>query len=142
MRHELDIRPDGALAVVTTHGEACLEGFRAFTDELVRHRLPSRATPVLVDHRDLDLSTMLKADIDAFRRYVAEQLATLRREPHAAAPRLATLVSRTLDFGIVRQWEIPLEDELPMRHRAFLDRDAAVAWLSTEADDPTGDDPA
>jgi len=140
MRYEIDGRTGSSLAVVTTHGQGTLEGFRAFTADLVGRRLPSVTVPVLVDHRDLDLSTMQKPDVDAFRRYVADLLSTIRREPGAGTPRLATLVARRLDFGIVRQWEIPLEGAVPIVHRTFLDPDAALAWLTARGEETPADE--
>ena len=140
MRYEIALQPGRPFVRVVTHGVATLEGFRSFTDELVARRLPSTSQPVLVDHRDLDLSSLQKAEVDAFRRYVSELLSSYRLQPGAPTPRLATLVARTLDFGIVRQWEIPLDGVVPLQHRAFLDLQAAERWL-TAGDDESPAEP-
>lgn len=132
MHYELSFPIDRPFALVVTHGSATLEGFTAFTLEVARHPAWATCLSMLVDHRDLDLATMKKNDVDAYRRFCSRLLSAI---PAAGAGtvRAATVVSRPLDFGIVRQWEIPLEDELVLVHRAFLDYDAAAAWLSAPA---------
>jgi|GEM_PF-2783326 len=135
MHHDLSFPADRRFALVITHGAASLEGFLAFTLEVARHPAWASRLSMLVDHRDLDLSTMKKSDVDAYRRFCTKLLSAIPAAG-AGAVRAATVVARPLDFGIVRQWEIPLEDELVLVHRAFQSYTDAETWLARAPAEP------
>ena len=82
----------------------------------------------LVDHRRLNLTVCTAKDLKRFERHTVELVQRVGPDK-IGKTRDATVVSRVVDYGIVRQWETPLDDSLPFQHRVFMDFDEALAWL-------------
>lgn len=78
---------------------------------------------MLVDHSDLNSGPLTMEEI----RGLAD-LAAQAREVVGPA-RVAHVVSRDLEFGLVRMWELFVEQQWDARTRCFRSRDEAVAWL-------------
>ncbi len=79
--------------------------------------------PTLLDFRDLDLTALSPTEV--------QELAELHR-PHAEMlrhTRIAVLVTRSVDYGIVRMWEA-FTDDLGLAHAPFYELETAEAWLA------------
>ena len=85
--------------------------------------------PRLWDLREADLSQLTRAEL----RVVARRVRTL--DLSLAESRVAVVVSRDVDFGVVRMFELTEADSLSGAIRAFRDITRAHAWVSAPADE-------
>jgi hypothetical protein len=107
---------------VTAWGPAEASGFIAYLLEAVNHPAWRPGIPALMDFRDLDIGRLGAAD--AWQ--VADQ-----HQPYAkilAAAPIAVVVSRPVDFGMVRMWE-SLVHQMHLAHEVFYAMAEAEAWL-------------
>lgn len=127
---EYDLRYDvpNRLITVTTRGRASLEGFQRYTGEMVQHALWSGpGLRVLADHVALDSTTMERRDVEAYRTF-CERL-FVAHPFHESGFFAASVVSNPLQYGLLRQWETPLQLQQRIGHRIFWDRAEALRWL-------------
>jgi hypothetical protein len=108
---------------VKTRGDAELATLDLMVRDIVAHPhwLPHKR--VLVDHSDLNgdpLST------EQLRAHV-HQNAAVRHQIGDA--RVAIVVSRTLEFGMVRMWEGLVASKWDAATGCFTVREQAIAWL-------------
>ncbi|GLH70501.1 hypothetical protein GETHPA_20340 [Geothrix rubra] len=122
MEWSVDIDPEAALVRIRAWGAARLEGFVGYAREVQEHPAWQPGMAILVDLQDLDLTPMKADDIN---RLVAIQK-TYSKD--AVSGPIATVVSRLVDFGIVRMWEAHVSST-GRNHRVFTDLDEARAWL-------------
>lgn len=117
-----DFAGDGSLLTITVLGQATVAGFAKFLIEAVEHPSWRSGIPVLLDFRTLELAHLTSAQVI--------QIA-LEQRPHAdkiAASPIAVLVSRTVDFGVVRMWQAHSSD-MNLTHEAFYSVEEAKGWL-------------
>lgn len=122
MEWRFDFAPDGSRMTVTAWGVAEVQGFVAYLLEAVDQPAWHPGIPALMDFRNLDIGCLNAAD--------ARQLADLYR-PYAkilAAARIAVVVTRPVDFGMVRMWE-SLVHQMHLTHEVFYRLEEAEAWL-------------
>lgn len=80
-------------------------------------------TNVLVDYRKADFSLASEADIQS----VSD---SIRRFGNTIGDgRVGVVVSRDLDFGMVRMWELMMGDQVPFAVRVFRSKREAQEWL-------------
>jgi hypothetical protein len=127
MQWQLQLTEDRSRLSVTAWGPAQVDALMAL---LVRATEPPDWRPgihVLLDFRALAISALTMADI--------RQLADHHR-PYGkilAASRIAVVVSRPVDFGLVRMWGTLVHD-LNLTHEVFYGEAEALHWL--HASDP------
>jgi hypothetical protein len=85
------------------------------------------AVNVLVDYRESDFTELSKIEMEQ----VAKSIVEIANEFDGA--RAALVVSREVDFGIVRMWEMSTGDEIPFAFRVFRSIDEARAWIDAES---------
>ena len=130
MEYELRFHPEKHLAVVITHGLATLEGFKAYTLEIARHPLWSSGLSILSDHRDLNFISFATGDVENYRQFCRKLFSEYPVQ--SGKIKIATVVSTPFNYGIVRQWEIPLTDIVSAVHRVFMNYEDATAWLAVD----------
>lgn len=109
----------GDYVVVRVHGELTTrEAFRIRARAVSRHP----GLPRMWDFRQADLSSWTQDEI----RAMAESLNTRRDGP---ATRVAALVSRDIEFGISRIFEVLAEDLSTDQFDVFRLETDAVGWL-------------
>jgi len=124
MEWRIQIADEGSRLTVTAWGAAEVGGFLAYLQEAVKQPGWYPEIPALMDFRQLDVSCLSPADI--------VQLAELHL-PYAdtlARSRIAVLVSRPVDYGVVRMWEA-LVHQMNLAHAVFYSLAEAEAWLQT-----------
>lgn len=85
--------------------------------------------PRLWDLREADLSQLTRAEL----RIVARRVRAL--DLSLPESRAGVVVSRDVDFGVVRMFELTEAESLPGVVRAFRDFTRAQAWLSGPVDE-------
>ena len=113
---------DGCV-VVKTHGVGTLEGLNAMMSSILGHEQWRPGGRLLVDHSEFDAGQLTLAGI----RAVAD--AAARARDRVGPARIAHLVSRDLEFGLVRMWENFVERQWDASMRCFRSRDEAITWL-------------
>jgi hypothetical protein len=106
-----------------THGDATFDGIAEMIAGLIAHAKWRPGGSVLVDHTELNAGPLTLAQIRAIAA-----LAGQSRE-QVGTTRIAHLVARDLEFGLVRMWESFVSNQWDARLMCFRSRDEAVAWL-------------
>lgn len=78
---------------------------------------------VLWDLKDADLASFSTDDIHKVRDFVGHKWGT------GGTSRAALVVSRDIDFGLSRMYEVSLESITTSKLQVFRDMDKALAWL-------------
>ena len=122
---ESKITFDVDAAILTTAGDATLEGFRQGIQALVDEPRFRSGMPILVDHRSLDVSGMSANDVRAVGDFTASF------SDRIGPSRVAIVVPDTLTFGFVRMGETQA-DLAQLSLRIFYSFPEAVEWLRSE----------
>ena len=125
---EVTIRIDEAqrLATVILTGRATAHGVVRAIRDLTSHPQYRPGIPKLWDARQADLSKLTRAEFRSIARAGrVSELSTL-------GIRVAVLVTRPVDFGIARMFELSEGYDLLDALRVFRDPDAAIAWLTQD----------
>jgi hypothetical protein len=85
------------------------------------------AANVLVDYRESDFTELSKIEMERISKSIVE----IANEFGGA--RAAIVVSREVDFGIVRMWEMSTGDAILFAFRVFRSIDEARAWIDAES---------
>jgi len=80
---------------------------------------------VLWDLREADLSVFSTVDIELVRDFVGARWGT------GGSSRAALVVSRDVDFGLSRMFEMLLESHTTSKVQVFRDMDEALEWLGS-----------
>lgn len=114
--------------IITTSGEADADVVLKILEAKYSHSLWVPGMSALIDHRQVDMTIITSNDL---KRYQSGAEALVQKFGFNAIgkARDATVVSRPVDYGIVRQWEIPVEADLPFQHKAFMSYADALEWL-------------
>lgn len=122
MEWNIEFADDGSRMTVRAWGTAEVQGFIAYLLAAVDHPAWRPGIPALMDFRDLDVGPLTSADI--------QRLADLHA-PYAevlAQGRIAVLVSRPVEYGIVRMWQA-FVNHMHLAHGVFYTLEEAEAWL-------------
>lgn len=114
---------DDGFLIAKTSGDADLLTLNAMVLEIVRHPQWTKHGQVLVDHSDLNSDTLSSEHL---RKHV-QRNASVRN--HVGNARVALLVARTLEFGMVRMWEGLVSSNWDATTMCFTVREEAIAWL-------------
>jgi hypothetical protein len=107
---------------ITTSGSASAQGLIGFVSDLVASPEFRPGMAVLVDHSDLDATTLSAGDVRRFADVV------VRLDDRIGAAKVAILVPNALVFGFARMYELAAESA-QVRSRVFYSREDALAWL-------------
>ena len=121
MKYEI-IEHEGFVEVITS-GDADLATFRDFLSDILSLDTWVPGTPLLTNHTRLNSGPLTVDDID--------RMASLAGDARVALGplRLASLVSRDLEFGLARMWEVYVEEKWDGETAVFRSRDDAISWL-------------
>lgn len=117
---------EDSFLVAKTSGDADLPTLDAMAREIVGHPLWTLHRQVLVDHTDLNAAPL---STDQLRAHVHLN-ATIRHRVGNA--RVALLVSRSLEFGMVRMWEALVASKWDATTKCFTVREQALTWLKQD----------
>ena len=121
MKYEINEHDD--FVEVITSGDADLATFRDFLSDVLSLEAWVPGTPLLTNHTELNSGPLTVDDIN--------RIASLAGNARVALGplRLASLVSRDLEFGLARMWEVYVEEKWDGATAVFRSRDDAISWL-------------
>lgn len=122
MEWNIQFADDASRMTVRAWGMAEVPGFIAYLLAAVDHPAWRPGIPALMDFRDLDVGRLSGTDI--------QRLADLHA-PYAemlAQGRIAVLVARPVEFGMVRMWQAFVH-HMHLAHGVFYSLEEAEAWL-------------
>jgi hypothetical protein len=122
MDHTFEFPIDVPIAIVRTLGDAELEGWRRYHDDLLADPRFVPGMPLLVDHTDLDATGMTAGDARAIGDLVASYQAALRNSPRAV------VVPDRFRYGMGRVAQHRADPDLHYS-AVFYERAEAEAWL-------------
>jgi len=125
MKHDIKFEHDGSLVTITASGEPTYAGFETYINELIDSPAWYPGTTVLCDFRELMIKNLSGNEI---RSIVNVHKPYMNRIGNS---KVAVVVSRRVDFGLVRMWEILAEDIFP-QHRGFYTIEEALKWINEE----------
>lgn len=124
MRHSLQVDQSNGLFLITTEGDATVEGIIAFLDDIVAHPLWRSGMSILLDHRNLSISNISAKGVEQVSDYFAGLNQSLGNG------KIALVMTRDVDFGMARAWEIMTSDRTNMRINILRSMENAQAWIA------------
>jgi hypothetical protein len=130
MQHSIEFAARGPVDVtITTSGSADLDGFLHLNEELVSHSCFRPGLRILVDHSDLDTTT-LDQDVRATGEAVARLVDAFR------GSKIAVVAPDVAKYGLARaSAEAADPRSIDLAVKVFVTRDEAEAWLWEQARD-------
>ena len=117
------IDPDDGLRVHSLNGRLRFEEVRDTLEALYASPDFDPAMNALWDVRDANLTDISSDDVRKIAQLVSG------RRPKEGFSRVALVVSRDVDFGLARMYEMQLEDGSHSAVRVFRDIGEAMTWL-------------
>jgi hypothetical protein len=127
MQHRLEADPGKDLIMVTTDGDATVEGICAFLDDIISHPAWRPGMCILLDHRKLNLSPINQKGVEQVSDYFASISEALGNG------KIALVMNKAVDFGITRSWEIITQDRTNMQIHVFRELDPARLWIEEQS---------
>ena len=109
--------------MVTTQGEADLQGLLAFLDDIVAHPQWKPGKQILLDHSNLGLGNIAQDDISRVSQHF------IKISKKLGSGRIALVMDRELDYGIARAWELMTADDVDISIFVFRSVEDARKWL-------------
>lgn len=122
MQWSYEIVGEPGIVRLIAGGPAEMGGFAQSLDRILADPAWHPAMNCVADFRQLDLNTLKHDDVV---RLADLHIQMAERIGNA---RIAIVVSRPVDFGMVRMWQAMVEERFPA-HSVFYDMDDAMRWL-------------
>jgi hypothetical protein len=126
MEWSVGFEEGGSRALITGTGAIDAEGITGYLDALLADPSWKSGMHVLVDFRGLSTDHLTVAQVQQIVDLHAPYMERIGSSP------VAVVVSRPVDFGMVRMWEAMAARMFP-RHEVFYTTDDARAWLSSQS---------
>lgn len=126
MSHAYKILPAENLVLNTIVGAFSYEEYRTLMENIMNDERFKPSMNMFWDLREVDASGFSSDDIDRIRAYM-EIIQKKRGENY----RVALLVSRALDYGISRMYQI-VSDDMPFNLEIFYDEQEALNWIKAK----------
>lgn len=126
MQHHIEYDPEANVLIGTTSGAATLEGVRNFAAAFAAHPDLPNCIGMISDHRSLDAESLSSADI----RSVVDCVLTYNDE--FRGKRYAHVVSRDLQYGLGRMFQILGEESFPFPMHVCRTLEEAGAWIASQ----------
>jgi hypothetical protein len=123
MEHTIMFDNEMSCFIVSATGPATVRDLRAFIDEVLKDERWRGGMNVIVDYRLAELNFLTSSDAHA----LADMVKRLKEK--VGAGRVAHVVARTVDFGMIRMWENLIEDQVSFGFRVFYSMDDALSWI-------------
>jgi len=124
MQHAICFDDDLHCLIISTTGPATVRDILAMVDEAIRDSRRRRGTNVIVDYRRSELDALSGGETHA----LASVIKKLKEE--IGGGRIAHVVSRTVDYGMIRMWENLIADEVLFEFQVFFSIDDARKWVA------------
>lgn len=109
--------------IVSATGPATVRDLHDFIDEVLGDERWRSGMNVIVDYRLAELNDLTSSDAHALAGLVK------KLKEKVGAGRVAHVVSRAVDFGMIRMWENLIEDQVSFDFRVFYSMDDALGWI-------------
>jgi hypothetical protein len=123
MEHTIMFDNDMSCSIISANGPATVRDLSVFIDEVLKDDRWRSGMNVIVDYRLAELNDLTSSDAHA----LADTVKGLKDK--VGTGRVAHVVSRTVDFGMVRMWENLIEDQVSFDFRVFYSMDDALRWI-------------
>lgn len=123
MNHTLEVTEDGDKFTIRTKGDGDVKGIIAFLKDIISHPEWEPGKKILLDHRDLKLDKITVSGIEevaVFFKSITSELGN---------GKIALVMTREIDFGIARAWEMVTEFDVGISIHVFRQIDKATDWL-------------
>jgi hypothetical protein len=129
MRYECIYNPELNTVEGVTLGKADVAKFIELMDRVMGLCKREEAVNILMDHSDLDASSLTMENIERLGRTAAS------KKDICKVRKCAHVVINDLQFGLVRAWEIivSMYELTDLRTRVFKVRHEAVGWIKADA---------
>jgi hypothetical protein len=126
MRYECVYNPDLNIIEATTEGLADMATMLEMVQHLTEICERERSANILVDHSKLDASSVTMDNVETL------SLTVVSSKDCFKGRKCAHVVSRGLQFGLVRAWEALIEVNgfTELETSTFTDRDEAIKWIA------------
>jgi hypothetical protein len=121
---EYRVKNFGNYFEIKISGPAKLEIYAEFLDAVLEHEEWRPGSPLLVDETDLDTSPLTIGEVQEIAEMCAQRSAKIGKS------KCALVVSRNLEFGMVRMWGAFVDGKWDVQPNLFRSRDEAIAWLA------------
>ncbi len=96
-------------------------------ESILSHEDWSPGTPLLVDESDVFAEEMTETDVQK----IAYQC--IKHKEKFGDSIIAIIVSRDLEFGLNRMWDVLVEKKWDVIYEFFRSRDEAIEWLGNDS---------
>jgi hypothetical protein len=111
------------LVIIEAKGDASVEGLSELIDQLFRFPQWESGMSTLIDFRNFSITPLKNDDIMKVSQMVKALKDALGDGDCAIA------VSREIDYGLVRMWQIQTEPGVQVQIEVFMSYDEAFKWL-------------
>jgi hypothetical protein len=126
VQYKVSLHTDPDHFEIKTKGKAEVSAFNSFLSEIFNHPKWKPGTYVLLDHRELLLSSFKTDDVRSVSRFV------LKHTEKIGGGKWAFVISGNFAYGMARMWQIITEENAPMEINILKNREKALEWLSMD----------
>lgn len=126
MQLEISFDSSHSCASIEAEGSVSSRDIVELANALMQHPKWASGSNVLIDFRRSDFSEISATDV----QWISDSIVRLVEE--IGDGRVALVVSKDLDFGTARMWELSSSDRVRFEFREFRARDKADEWFSAE----------
>jgi hypothetical protein len=113
--------------IISATGPATVPDIVALVNEALKDGRWRSGMNVIVDYRLTELDVLKSAEAHALADFI------IRFKEKIGAGHIAHVVSRTVDYGMIRMWENLIADQVPFDARVFYSLDDARKWIDDAA---------
>ena len=111
---------------IKTFGTGDIKGIQSFIISLLEHDKWSPGSKIIVDYTECNLGNLTVDNIYQITQ-INHEVSTLLGDS-----KCAHIVSRDIEYGMVRMWEALVEDKWSVTEHVFRTREEALSWITQE----------
>lgn len=127
MQHTIIFDNGLSCFIVSAAGPATIHDIRSLVDEVLKDSGWRSGMNVIVDYRLAELNFLTSSDAHSLADFIK------RLKEKIGVGRIAHVVSRDVDFGMIRMWENMVDDQVSFYFQVFYSMDDARSWLVDSA---------
>jgi hypothetical protein len=120
---EFTIAYKNGIFILATSQSADPETFKEMLETLVTHKDWAPGLPFLIDHSELDTSTLSSNDMRTLSSYNALY------SDQIGCSKCAIVCTKDIDYGMGRIWEVFVDNQWKAEERLFRSYREALEWL-------------
>ncbi len=127
MHHTIEFDNDLSCFMVSSTGPATTSDMRSLVGQVLKDERWRKGMNVIIDYRIADLDSLTISDAESLASYIK------MLKDKIGGGHVAHVVSRMVDYGMVRMWENLMEEQVPFNFRVFYDMEDARKWIAGSA---------